>query len=262
MKLYIYFLLASVAVNLASAAPTSSNTNKEAASLLTQGNTFRDNGRLSEALWAYRQAAKAGSPAGALAAGKMLCDSGCNCHGRDRILDLAEGIADLFQAATNHLPQAYAALSEELRKGVGVNTNFVTSYAWLELAAEKDHSYAAQLDQLVVQMNPDDVQQAQVLARQYAQGHWPSDLVHPVDRGDQRLQIKGITVGGREKMVILNRVSFSEGDTLDVSPENAPRQPVAASLTVTCKEIGSDYVLVSVAGESHLKLLSSASLLE
>ena len=246
--------------SLAASAPPA--TTNSTASLLAQGSAFRSNGQLTEALWAFRQAAKAGSADGALAAGKILCDSGCKRQGRERILDLAEGVADLFQAATNRLPQACAELSSVLEKGIGVNTNFVSAYAWLELAAEKDHAYAAQLDQLVVQMNPDDIQQAQELARDYSRGHWPADLVHPVDRGDQRLQIKGITVGGREKMVILNRVTFTEGDTLDVVPDNAPRQPAAAGLTVTCREIGPDYVLVSVAGESHLKLLSSVALLE
>lgn len=264
MKWFIFCLLVAVvgSTALASAAAAPSATNNAVASLVAQGNTFRDNGRLTEALWAYRQAAKAGSPEGAFAAGKILCDSGCTSHGRERILDLAECISDLFQAATNHLPQACAELSGLLRKGVGVNTNFVTAYAWLELAADKDHSYTAQLDQLVVQMTPGEVQQAQELASQYAHGHWPADLVRPVDSGDRRLQIKGITVGGREKMVILNRVTFTEGDTLDVTPEKSPQQPANASLTVTCKEIGPDYVLVTVAGESHLKLLSSASLLE
>lgn len=243
------------------AAPASPATNSTA-SLLAQGNAFRSNGQLNEALWAYRQAAKAGSAGGALAAGELLCDSGRKSQGRERILDLAEGVSDLFQAATNHLPQACAELSSALQNGIGVGTNLTSAYAWLELAVEKDHAYASHLDQLVIQMNPDAIQQAQELAREYSRGHWPADLVHPVDRGDQRLEIKGITVGGREKMVILNRVTFTEGDTLDVVPEHATRQPATTGLTVTCKEIGPDYVLVSVAGETHLKLLSSVALLE
>ena len=246
-----------------SAAPASPATTKDADKLVAQGDTFRSSGQMTEALWAYRQAAKAGSIQGAFVAGKMLCDSARNGHGRERILDASEGLSDLFKAATNRVPQACAELSSVLQHGRGIQPNVVAAYAWMEIAAEKDHSYKKQLDQLVVEMKPEDVQQAQDLARQYAKGHWPTDLARPVDDGDPRLKIKGITVGGRSAMVILNRVTFTEGDTMDVVPENTPQQhPAAGSLTVTCMEIGADYVLVSVAGESHLKLLSSAKLLE
>lgn len=249
-------------LSLASPPPSASAASKDAEKLVAQGDAFRDHGQMTEALWAYRQAAKAGSVNGAFAAGKMLCEAVQNCHGRERILERAEGIGDLFRAATNQLPQACAELSSVLQHGRGVPPNLVAAYAWMELAAEKDPSYKKGLDQLVVQMNPDDVQQAQVLAQKYAKGHWPTDLVRPVDDGDPRLKIKGITVGGREKLVDLNRVTFAEGDTLDVKPEGAPQQPTGGDLIVTCLEIGNDYVLVSVAGESHLKLLSSAGLLE
>jgi len=263
MKRLVLPLLVAVlgSVTVVSAAPAAPATNN-AAAMLSQGNSFRDNGRMTEAVWAYRQAAKAGSAEGALNAGKMLCDDALKSRGRQRILDLSEGVADLFQAATNRLPQACAELSGVLRNGIGVNKNLTAAYAWMLLAAKKDNSFAPQLDQLVVQMNPDDVQQAQVLADQYARGRWPTDLVRPVDNGDQRFEIKGITVGGREKMVILNRVTFTEGDTQDVAPEKHSPQSAAVPVTITCKEIGPDYVLVSVAGETHLKLLSSASLID
>lgn len=249
-------------LSLASPTPTAPAARKDAEKLVAQGDNFRNNGQMTEALWSYRQAAKAGSVNGAFAAGKMLCQAVTNSHGRERILERAEGIGDLFQAATNQLPQACAEMSSVLQHGRGVPPNLVAAYAWMELAAEKDPSYKKSLDQLVVQMNPDDVQPAQALAQEYAKGHWPTDLVRPVDDGDPRLKIKGITVGGREKLVVLNRVTFTEGDTLDVKPEGAPQQPAGGDLTITCLEIGNDYVLVSVAGESHLKLLSSAGLLE
>lgn len=247
---------------LASAGAAPPVAGKEAKTLVAQGDAFRSNGQLTEALWAYRQAAKAGSVKGAFAAGEMLCSAGTNSHGRERILDLAEGVGDLLRAATNRLPQACAELSSLLRKGVGVQTNLVTAYAWMELAAEQDRSYKTELDQLVVQMNPGQVQQAQDLAQEYSQGHWPTDLARPVDQGDPRLKIKGITVGGREATVIINRVTFTQGDTLEVVPESTAPHRVGGSLTVTCLEIGEDYVLVAVAGESHLKLLSSADLLQ
>ena len=235
---------------------------KEAGTLVAQGDAFRRHGQLTEALWAYRQAAKAGSVPGAFAAGDMLCHAGVNSRGRERILQLAEGVGDLLRAATNRVPQACAELSSLLRQGAGVQTNLVAAYAWMELAAEQDRAYKTELDQLVIQMNPGEIQQAQNLAQEYSRGHWPTDLARPVDQGDPRLKIKGITVGGREATVILNRVTFSQGDTSEVAPERTPPNRPGGTLTVTCLEIGEDYVLVAVAGEPHLKLLSSADLLQ
>lgn len=257
--LWVTGAISCIAPLSANAAPSAA---KQAESLVTQGDTFRNNGQMDQALWAYRQAAKVGNAKGALAAGQILCDAGGKDHGRRRILEFSEGVADLFQAATNRMPEACAKLSNVLQKGTDVQTNLVAAYAWMDLAAQKDDSYKVKLDQLVIQMNPGDVQQAQDLAQQYSHGHWPTDLVRPVDDGDPRLSIKGITVGGRVKMVVLNRVTFTEGDTQDVIPAGPGPHPANSSLSVTCREIGNDYVLVSVAGESHLKLLSSAKLLE
>ena len=255
-------VIGSASVLSASAAPAPPVSGKEVEKLLAQGNSFLSNGKTTEALSAYRQAAKSGNVKGALAAGKILCDSFQNSHGRERILNISEGLSDLFMAATNRIPEACANISGVLQHGRGVHPDMVAAYAWMELAAGQNHSYKNQLDQLVIQMNPGDVQPAQNLAHEYAQGHWPMDLARPVDDGDPRLKIKGITVGGRSAMVVVNRVTFTEGDTMDVVPDGAPRNSNTTNLTVTCMEIGPDYVLVSVAGESHLKLLSSAKLLE
>lgn len=264
MKRCIIWLLASaigsVAIPSVTAAPPPPATSKDAEKLVTQGDSLRSKGQMTEALWAYRQAAKAGNVKGAFAAGEMLYNAAHNSQGRERILDLSEGLCDLFRAATNRLPQACAEMSGALRHGVGVQTNMVAAYAWMELAAEQDRSFKSELDQLVIEMTPEQVQQAQDLAYQYSKGHWPTNQARPVDDGDPRLKIKGITEGGRSSMVIVNRVTFTEGDTLDVAPEGV-RRPAGGSLTVTCMEIGPDYVLVSVAGESHLKLLSSSKLL-
>jgi TPR repeat protein len=177
-------------------------------------------------------------------------------------LDLAEALGDLFKAATNHIPQACADLSGMLQHGTGIPANMISAYAWMELATEQDRSYAKQLDQLVVQMSPGDVQEAQEMAVTYSKGRWPTDLARPVDDGDPRLKIKGITLGGRSAMVVLNRVTFTEGDTMDVVPDGAKPNSGSGNLTVTCREIGDNYVLVSIAGEPHLKLLSAAKLLE
>jgi hypothetical protein len=255
-------LVASAGPPAPSATSTNAANSKAAEKFFDQGNTLLSNGQAREALQAYRQALQAGSVKGALAAGVLLCDFARTSHGRERILDISEGVADLFQAATNHMPEACAKLSDVLKRGVCGATNLTAAYAWMNVAVVWDNSYKRQLDQLVILMNPAEVQPAQDLAQEYAKGHWPTDLVRPVDEGDPRLQVKGITVGGKEAMVILNRITFTQGDTLDVAPAGAAAKPGTGKLTVTCREIGEDYVLVAVAGESHLKLLSSAKLMQ
>jgi len=235
---------------------------KEAGEMLIQGNDFRANGKVNEAIWAYRQAAKSGNLQAIFAAGELLCSPLNSSHGRQHILDISEGLSDLFEAATNRLPQACATLSMMLQHGTLVESNRLAAYAWMKIAADQDRTFKKQLDQLTTQLPANELQKALTLANQYVKGHWPTDLFHTVDRDDPRLKVKGLSKGGHTVLVVLNRVTFTEGDTFNVTPENAPHSATAGKLAVTCLEIGTDYVLVSVAGESHLKLLSAAKLLE
>lgn len=244
------------------AKPPVSAADKEAEKLLAEGNDFRSGGKINEAVWAYRQAAKAGNLKAACAAGELLCGPLNTSRGQQRILDVSEGLSDLFVAATNRLPQACDALSGLLQHGTLVESNLVAAYAWMKIAADQDRAFKKQLDQLAAQIPSDELPEATALANRYAKGHWPANLFRPVDRDDPRLKIKGITKGGRMLMVVLNRVTFTEGDTLNVAPDSASRSALNGKLTVTCMEIGPDYVLVSIAGESHLKLLSATKLLE
>lgn len=234
-------------------------TSREADKLLKEGDSFREHGQLSGALWAYRQAAKAGSAAGAFAAGDLLLEQGRAARGRERILQLAEGLDDLFCAATNHDARACAELSDALENGVGVETNLVAAYAWMKLAADWDAAFKPQLDRLVVLLDPGQIRQAQDWERGYARGRWPANLVHPVDQGDPRLKLQGVSNNGRKSLVIVNDVTLAPGDTADVTPigHSGVR---GEKLSITCRKIGEDYVLLSIAGETHWKLLSTAPL--
>ena len=114
--------------------------------LVAQGNDFQRNGKLTEALWAYLQAAKAGNIAGNLAAGELLFSQGQATVGRERVLQLSEGLGYLFVAATNRQPQACAKLSEAMENGLGVQTNLVAAYAWMKIAAEDNPAFRPGLD--------------------------------------------------------------------------------------------------------------------
>jgi len=226
-------------------------------SFMAQGENFRSQGKLTEALWAYRQAAKTGNASGAFAAGELLLLRGQGQSGRERVLDLSEGLGYLFCAATNRHPQACADLANALQKGIGVHSNLVCAYAWLKLAAKYDRSFEPDLDQLVTRLEPGDVLQAQKMAGQYLSGHWPDAVAHSITQGDSRLAIQGLSVRGNESLIILNGETLTVGERINVvSVKKSPGHPAGEKLPVSCYEIGADYALVAVAGEPSLKMLS------
>jgi hypothetical protein len=224
---------------------------------MADGDVFRKNDQFNEALWAYTQAARAGSPAGALAAGTLLVSQGQAAVGRERLLKLSTGLNYLFLAATNRQAQACAAISAACQNGVGVQTNLVNAYAWLQVAAQYAPSYKADLDQLVIRLEPADVQHAQQLGREYLAGNWPPYIMRQIDQGDAQLKIQGVTRVGREPLLIVNGVTVAVHDTVAVKPADKPKSSPADKLTVTCRELGSDYVLFEIAGEPRLKLIAT-----
>lgn len=231
----------------------------KSAELVKQGNDFRSKGKLTEALWAYRQAAKSGDVNGAAAAGDMLFHAGQSETGHDRILNLHAGLGYLFVAATNRQPQACVEISEAFQNGLGVRTNLVSAYAWLLVAAENNNSFKPELDRLVIQLEPREVIQAQREARAYLSGHWPVRVARPIQQGDPRLEIQGLSQGPNGTLVILNGNTFAAGESANVFPAGKSTHDPRERLTVSCREIGPDYMLVAVAGETSLKMLSIAN---
>jgi len=243
-------LLAATA--LAGAAPMTD----PAVSLLAEGNAFAASGKLDAALWAYRQAAKSGNIEGAFFAGEVLLIQGQTTTGRTRVLKLAEGLGYMYCAATNRHPQACAELANALQSGVGVPTNLVTAYAWLQVAAQRDPSFQANLDALVLRLKPEEILQAQRLSHDYVAGHWPAPVARAVDQGDPRFQIQGMTVTSHGSLIILNGDTLAVGETIHVAPAKSAKLTDASKMTVSCYDIASDHALIAVAGEPNLKLLT------
>jgi len=230
---------------------------KDAAKLVAEGTAYADQGKPSDALNSFRKAAKAGNPDGAFAAANILLKQSGTCSGRDRILKLSEGLRYLFVAATNRNPTACVELSLALRNGVGVAKNLTASYAWMKTAVRFKPALKPDLDNLVLQLDPGDIRDAQNLADAFGAGRWPVDFVSPVEEQDARLRIQGINLGGRKPLVVLNSSTFAVGDTLEVRAINATKETANDRMSVKCLEIGDDYVLLSVIGEPGLKLLST-----
>ena len=243
---------------LATALPASSAPPANAAgdTLVAEGHAFVSHGKLDAALWAYRQAANAGNIEGTFAAGEVLLIQGQSSGGRERVLKLSEGLGYIYRAATNRHAQACAELSNVLQSGIGVQTNLIDAYAWLSVAAQRDPAFRADLDKLVVRFDPDEILQAQRIARDYSSGHWPAPVARPVDQGDDRLKIQGMTLNARGALIILNGVTLALGETGQISPTNCPKQSSANRLTVSCYAIAQDHALIAVAGEPNLKLLA------
>lgn len=233
---------------------------RDSAQLVTDGNNFASQGKQVEALWAYRQAAKAGNIEGAFAAGNMILAQARSSSGRERILKSYEGLLYLFCAATNQHVQACVQLSAALQGGNGIQTNLVAAYAWLKRASQLDQTLKPKLDQLVVRLEPGEIRQAQEMAREFQAGRWPADFAQPVDEGDPRLMVQGITVGNRGPLVVINNVTVAVGDTVEVRPVGSLKRVTAERLIITCREAGADYALVAIAGEANLKLLSAEQL--
>ncbi len=251
---FLRTLLCGVVVTAGLAAPVFGQvqTNK----LVAEGRSFLANGQVREALFSFRQAAHAGSAEGACAAGELLLKQAEQTRGRDRLLQTAEGMGLLYSAATNHHASACAALSSAYAHGMGTRTNLLAAYSWLILAAEFDHSLRPNLDALVVQLEPEEIQQAQAGATEYRQGHWPPCPARPVVQDDPRLRVQGVSVGARGKLVVVNGSTYAVGDTYDLRAIEGTGKRAGERLTATCLEIGEDYMLVAVDGEPSLVLLS------
>lgn len=225
--------------------------------LLTEGNAFASQGKLDAALWNYRQAADAGNIDGTFAAGQILLIQGQTSSGRERILKISEGLGYMYRAATNRYPQACAELANALQAGIGAQTNLINAYAWQYVAAQLDPMFRNGLDKLVVQLDSEEVLLAQNTAREYAIGHWPSPVARPVEEGDARLKIQGITSSPRGSLMILNGVSVAQGETIQVLPAgNFNQKNVGKKMTVSCLVLAQDHALISVLGENNLKLLT------
>lgn len=256
----IFFLMATCLAGVMTAVSGQPAADKEPNQLVADGNNFISHGQKVEALWAYRQAAKAGNVEGAFAAGDLLLNQAKNGSGRERILKCYEGFQYLFFAATNHHPQACVKLSEAFKNGTGIPTNLVAAYAWLKYAGQLDHAVHLDLDGLVVRLEPGEVRQAQDMAHELQLGHWPANVAQPVEEGDSRFIVQGITVSSRGPLVVVNNETIAPGDTVEVRPANHLKSMAADKLVITCREAGSDYVLIAIAGESNLKLLSTERL--
>jgi TPR repeat protein len=226
---------------------------------IASGDSAQKNGDIAKALANYRRAATAGNVNGAFAAGELLSAVSRLEKNRNNLLNHAEALEYLLFAATNRHAGACVGIAEAFQNGYGVRTNLTSAYCWQLVAAHFDPAYKQGLDSLVLRLEPDQIMAAQNQARDFLAGHWPDRIMRKVDQGDSRLQIQGFSFSPRGPLVILNGETLAIGESINVHPVNEPNNVSGTSISVSCYEAGSDYLLVSIGGDPNLKLLPITS---
>lgn len=233
----------------------------EIAAHLARGAERHRAGDLEVALHHYRQAANEGSSEAAFQAGVLAWETAGAEASRARLLKLDAGLRSFFQAATNRHAGACTHLAKAYREGLLVRPDLTTAYAWLLAAKQLDPKTPTELlDELVVQLSPPAIRQAQHEARRWLAGQWPESIAPELVQDDTRFKINGLT-GGAVPIVVINSRTLGEGDSASLTPlgrptGNARNKPASApTVDVTCLNIGRDYVLLRVAAENPLVLL-------
>jgi hypothetical protein len=161
----------------------------------------------------------------------------------------SEGIRWTFEAATNQNVKAFLNMSKAFQNGIGVNTNLVEAYAWLQLYAEHDSILGqTRLNQMALKLDTKSIQEAQAMASQFKAGHWPTLAACKLPEGDSRLKLNGITMG-KSPLVMINGKTLAEGESATISLKEA-------TLKIKCIQIKQDAVLISIEGETKPRWLT------
>jgi hypothetical protein len=234
------------------------------------------NFRCADALQWYRKAANQGNIDAAYQVGNMLLFGRVGIP-KDQCVEPEppEGIRWTFRAATNRHADACWNMSKALQHGIGVGTNSVEAYAWLQVAA--DFSMVpivqrGQLNNMALIMDSRSIDQAQALAQRFKAGAWRCPAVAAISGIEPRqklnggknadgnrerslisevephLKLNGITLSGKSSLCIINGKNLSEGESSKIPL--GPRSPM-----IRCLKIEKDSVLISIEGEDAPKSL-------
>lgn len=228
--------------------------------LVDRGREFQLAGKPAVALQFYRQAMLAGNPEGAFQSGCLGSEVAETSGGRLKLLKQSAALNDFYRAATNGHAGACVKISTAFQKGKGASASLTHAYLWLKIARDMNPATSMQeLDELAIRLTPLELQEAQLQARHYLAGAWPRSVAPGLVEGDTRLRINGLSTGARST-VMINGVTFREGDSAPVAPLRSGagdgKADQTATLQISCTSIGSDYVLVQVGDETDLRLLS------
>jgi TPR repeat protein len=160
----------------------------------------------------------------------------------------AEGVRWTFEAATNFHSGACRNMSYVLEVGLGVATNIVESYAWLDVFARSNSSSArADMDRLALRMDLQEIRESHALAEQFLKRQWPHHIARKFADADLALKLNGITIGP-VSLAIINGQTLEVGDSVTMPAK-------AGTARINCVKINQDSVLVAVEGEGEPRVL-------
>jgi len=217
---------------------------------LSLGDLLANNFKSADALSWYRKSAAQGSVEAMSRIGDMLMSGRSGIPAGQSVRpDPAEGIQWTFQAATNLNAKAILNMSKAFQNGIGVSTNLVEAYAWLQLYAERDAIVGrVWLNEMALQLSSKSLQEAQAMAIDFKSGHWPLISPRKIVEGDSRLKLKGIIFGGEKALATINGITMAEGESAHISLK-------PGNLVIKCIQIQKDSVLILIQGENDPRRL-------
>ena len=138
-----------------------------------------------------------------------------------------------------------------LECGVGITTNAVEAYAWMEVYARSNLASArGDMDRMALRMNLQEMRESHAMAVQFLNRQWPHHASRMFSDTDLALKLSGITIGP-VSLAIINGQTLEEGDTASMPAKDRTAK-------VNCLKINHDSVLIAVEGEGeprelHLK---------
>jgi hypothetical protein len=205
---------------------------------------------VAEAVEWYRKAAEKGNVEAKFRLGEILINgSGSRPDVDQRVApNPTEGVRWTFEAATNFHSGACRNMSYVLENGVGLATNVVESYAWLDVFARSNSALARlDMDRLALRMALQEIREAHVMAEQFLGRQWPHHVIRKFSEADLALKLNGITIGP-VSLAIINGQTFEEGDSVAMPAKDGTAR-------VNCVKIRQDSVLIAVEGEGEPRVL-------
>jgi hypothetical protein len=205
---------------------------------------------VAQAVEWYRKAAEQGNVEAKFRLGDILINGASAPSDPDQRVapKPAEGVRWTYEAATNFHSGACRNMSYVLENGLGVGTNIVESYAWLDVFARSNSASArADMDRLALRMDLTQIRESHALAERFLSRHWPHHVTRRFSEADLALKLNGITVGP-VSLAIINGQTLEVGDSVVMPAKDGTAR-------VNCVKITQDSVLVAVEGEGEPRIL-------
>lgn len=205
---------------------------------------------VAQAVEWYRKAAEQGNVEAKFRLGDILINgSNLPSDPEQRVVPKpTEGVRWTFEAATNFHSGACRNMSYVLECGLGVATNLVESYAWLDVFSRSNAATArADMDRLALRMDLKEIRESHDLAEAFLKRQWPHHVARKFSEADLALKLNGITVGP-VSLAIINGQTLEEGDSIRMPAKDGTAR-------INCVKITQTSVLVAVEGEDEPRLL-------